>query len=333
MECDGKKCGEGKLITGNVYVCPHNNIEVKFPELAIEWSPDNEKPMCEYLPGSGKKVQWVCTLNPCGCHIWTSSICNRTGSIQSGCPYCSGRVCEHNNLEILHPELKLEWHPNNAKPMNSYAPHSHKKVLWLCQLNPCGCHEWLAPISDRTASRPKGCPFCSSFKLCDHNNLKALYPNLIEQWHPDNPKPMHQFAPNSHVSVLWMCSENPCGCHSWQAVISSRTCQKSRGCPYCANLKLCDHNNLEVMHPELKSEWHPENPKPMSSYSPGSDSKVKWICSNEKNCGCHVWEINIYCRTGPENGCPYCFNNKPCIHNNLEINYPELKKNGILKIN
>jgi hypothetical protein len=62
MDCDGKKCGQGTHIRAGIYICPHNNLEVKFPELASEWHPDNEKQMNEYLPGSHTKAQWSTAL-------------------------------------------------------------------------------------------------------------------------------------------------------------------------------------------------------------------------------------------------------------------------------
>lgn len=325
--CVGKECGQGKVLSGGKFVCPHNNLAVKYPELIEEWHESNENSIYDYLPNSGKKVWWVCKLNPCGCHAWESSICNRTGK-KSGCPFCSGYfACKHNNLEVSYPELKEEWHPDNLSPMSSYTSHTHFRALWKCKLNPCGCHVWESKISDRTRERSKGsssgCPYCSNKKLCAHNNLGAIHPNLITEWHPDNSKSINEYAPYSNVKTKWTCSKSICECHIWDAVISSRA--SGRGCPYCANLKLCDHNNLEAMFPQLKIEWHPDNPKPMKEYPPGSDSKVKWICS-KNNCGCHIWTIDICSRTGPnKNGCPYCASNRVCIHNNLETKCSELK--------
>ena len=39
--------------------------------------------------GSGKKLWWVCFLNPCGCHIYEQVVNDKIGRNQ-GCPYCSG---------------------------------------------------------------------------------------------------------------------------------------------------------------------------------------------------------------------------------------------------
>jgi len=122
VDCDGKKCGLGKHVVAGIYLCPHNNLQVKHPELIKQWHHDN-KPMNSYTSKSGEKVWWICEINPCGCHIWPAAIKNRTDKDKpTGCPYCKkGKVCEHNNLEVLFPHLKIEWDPNNLKPMNEYA--------------------------------------------------------------------------------------------------------------------------------------------------------------------------------------------------------------------
>lgn len=250
LDCDGKKCGQGKQASNGRYICPHNNLAVKYPQLIPEWDYTNPKSMEDYLPYSRKKVWWRCTLNPCGCHVWQSLISNRTGNTHSGCPYCSGhRVCFHNNLETKHPKLKAQWSPNNSKTMKEYSSGSRKKVEWICPLNPCGCHIWSAPISARTCPRAKGCPYCSSKKLCAHNNLETLYPELASQWHPDN-KPINKYASGSGKKVLWICRSN--SQHIWLAPICKRTEPWKTGCPHC-------------------------------SFSKGySKSQIKWLTSIEK---------------------------------------------------
>lgn len=234
MECDGRKCGEGKYVIGNRYVCPHNNLAVIFPDLVSEWDPTNEKQMTEYLPGSHSKVRWICSKNKkCNCHIWAAMILDRTRSPHPrGCPFClKGKVCEHSNLEILFPELKDEWHPNNPNPMNSYSPNSATKVKWICSKNKnCDCHIWETSISHRTAN--KNCPFCANLKLCDHNNLEAMFPEFKNEWHPDNPKSMNLYSPGSDARAKWICKNN--SLHIWEVPIFNRTGKDKTGCPYCS---------------------------------------------------------------------------------------------------
>lgn len=233
-------------------------------------------------------------------------------------------ACKHNNLELDHPELIPQFHSQNILPMSNYMSHSYKKVWWKCSKATCDDHEWLAPINERAGDKKTQCPFCSSKQLCKHNNLEYLRPDLIPEWHPDN-KPMNKFAVSSNSKVLWLCPKSPCACHTYSAMINTRTGTNGTGCPYCNVNKLCPHNNLEAKFPWLIPEWHPSNPLPMSSYTINSQQRVLWKCSRS-TCGCHIWETPIHYRTGPEkNGCPYCNHGKICPHNNLSYNRPELQ--------
>lgn len=208
-----------------------------------------------------------------------------------------------NNLELCHPELVSEWDPTNEKPMNEYTRGSGTIVKWICKSNPCGCHKWCSCIKNRTTSQARGCPYCSNHKLCPHNNLKAMHPELEKEWHHSNP-PMESFFPCTRTKVKWTCSHASCFCHIWDSTINSRTATTKTGCPYCANLKLCIHNNLKALHPQLISEWHPNN-KNMELYPPNSGKIVQWICKKNND---HIWDAVIYHRTKivKPSGCPHC---------------------------
>ena len=164
--CDGKICGKGRS-TGGRYICPHNNLKVKFPELIEEWSHEN------------KKILWECKNNWCGCHKWYAKISDRTRQGRStGCPFCSafkGRPCPHNNLKVNFPEIAIEFDARNKKKPEDYLPCSGKKVLWKCKNAPCDCHEWYATIANRTGESKSGCPFCANEKPCLHYNLKVIF--------------------------------------------------------------------------------------------------------------------------------------------------------------
>jgi hypothetical protein len=193
-------------------------------------------------------------------------------------------ICEHHNLEILHPHLIIEWHSDNP-PMNTIHPRSDNKYLWKCSHSLCECHVWMTSVYMRTVKQTQ-CPFCANRKLCPHNNLKFIHPELINQWSSKN-DPMENFPPKSGKLVWWKCENNPCGCHKeWQSTIMNRV-NKETNCPYCAGKITCQHNNLEVLYSNLKLEWHPDN-LPMKNFSPFSNQKVKWICSKNP-CGCHIW--------------------------------------------
>lgn len=332
-DCDGKKCGLGKYFGGGKYVCPHNNLQVKHPELIKQWHPDN-KPMSSYTRGSAQKVWWICELNYCGCHIWESMIMSRTKKNPSGCPYCSKRhiPCIHNNLEVQFPDLKIEWDPENSKKMNEYTSHSEATVLWICKDSPCKCHKWAAIIYHRTKKiKPTGCPYCKNKKVCNHNNFETMFPHLKIEWDPNNVKKMCEYSYGSTDIVSWICPNGKCECHTWKSSINNRT-NSDTECPFCSKntTKICKHNNLEILYPDLKSEWHPDNTKLMTDYTYGSIDKVKWICSKNPS---HVWETVIYHRTRKDGtNCPHCSKSKG--YSDAEINWitkMEKKENIIIR--
>lgn len=186
--------------------------------------------------------------------------------------------CQHNSLKFYYPELCQEWdYEKNAFPPDVCAPGSNKTVWWQCKENPCGCHTWQTKIYDRT--KGEKCPFCSHRNLCPHNNLKALHPDICQEWdYERNAKGPDEYAPGSSKKVWWRCKENSCGCHNWESAISKRTCDK-QGCPFCSHQKVCPHSNLKALHPDICQEWDYErNTKDPDEYAPGSKEKVWWRC-------------------------------------------------------
>lgn len=244
------------------------------------------------------------------------------------CSCRKDKSCEHYNLEKLCPKLCKEWdYDKNDKNPNCFTPKSYQKAFWICndlEKNFCGCHKWDAKIYHRTDG--SGCPYCNGKKICPHNNLLALYPDLCKEWNYEkNVLPPEKYTAHSNVKVSWICSLNTCGCHIWDSIISSRTRSIKSGCPYCNQSKICDHYNLLALYPDLCKEWDYEkntiNPKDVA---PGCNKKVFWICSLNP-CGCHKWETDISSRAlAKQNSCPYCNNRKVCPHDNLLISHSKL---------
>lgn len=80
--------------------------------------------------------------------------------------------------------------------------------------------------------------------------------------------------------------------------------------------------SLEVSHPHLIEEWHPEKngTETLADFSRGSDKKVWWRCSNR-----HEWAAVISSRVGG-NGCPFCSGKAPSQGYNLASDNPDLCK-------
>jgi hypothetical protein len=204
---------------------PSNSLEHLDKDISNEWNYEKNLPLLpsNFKPGSGKVVWWKCKIG----HEWSAPIARRTGRQKSGCPYCSNKkVNLESSLEVTHPEIAHQWHPTkNVNLLSSQiTAGSSKKVWWKCIKG----HEWLSPVKSRTHA--KGCPFCTSRKICEDNNLAVLNPELATEWHPTKNFPLkpNDVGKGSHKKVWWICSEN----HEWLAAIHSRT--RGHGCPICS---------------------------------------------------------------------------------------------------
>tara|TARA_Y100001970_G_scaffold237322_1_gene297695 strand:- start:299 stop:1162 length:864 start_codon:yes stop_codon:yes gene_type:complete len=84
------------------------------------------------------------------------------------------------------------------------------------------------------------------------------------------------------------------------------------------------HNNVAVKNPELAKEWHPTKNGDLTPYNvtPGSDRKVWWICSKNKD---HEW-ISTVNNRNKGRGCPHCSGKKVGTYTNLVVKNPELAK-------
>ncbi|QKF94507.1 putative zinc-ribbon domain protein [Fadolivirus algeromassiliense] len=238
-------------------------------------------------------------------------------------------ISKNDSLLAKYPKLCEEWdyEKNDIKPEDVY-PTSEIKVWWICKNeNNCGCHKWQTRICNRTRFK-NGCPYCSNSKACKHTSLLTKYPKLCEEWdYKNNEVKPNEILPGSSYNAWWVCNINKCGCHKWQALVSSRTGKYKSGCPYCAvkNGKACNHTSLLALHPELCQDWDYErNEINPNEILPGSSLFVWWKCS-KASCDCHRWKTRVDQRTNDRKiGCPYCSNKKVCIHNSLLWNYPQL---------
>lgn len=146
-------------------VCYHASLSGRRPDIAAEWHPTKNgtlKPD-DVTVGNGTKVWWCCYDEVCGCaHEWVSAICSRTRG--SKCPYHLGRkVCRHNSLSSLRPDLAVQWHPtkNGTLTPENISPNSDKMVWWYCTATADGTiHEWTSRVFNRTNGN--GCPHCST---------------------------------------------------------------------------------------------------------------------------------------------------------------------------
>jgi hypothetical protein len=210
---------------------PEFNFATKFPTLLKEWDrTKNELVPEQVLPGSDKKIWWVCKKG----HSYQAAVKYRTRHGDKGhgrgggCPYCSGRrVSIDRNLVTQFPITAREWHPTknlDLKP-DQVPPHSNKNVWWRCDEG----HEWETKILNRT-SGGTNCPYCANRLVSKTNSLAAVFPEISVDW--DNEKNQGKtpddFIAGSNSKVFWKCKFG----HFWEAAISART-HGGSGCPKC----------------------------------------------------------------------------------------------------
>lgn len=85
--CNRALQGTGCLLCSNkVVVAGVNDLASKFSDIAAQWHPDNDKSPTEVSPGAGYRAKWVCRDG----HVWTASVCNRTGADSEVWQSCFG---------------------------------------------------------------------------------------------------------------------------------------------------------------------------------------------------------------------------------------------------
>lgn len=318
-----------------------------FPDVAAEWHPTKNGSLLpsDVTSRSGKAVWWLCPSRPgCGClHEWEATVHSRTRSeTPGGCPFCAtprSKICPHNSVAALRPDLLAQWHPakNGGIDPAKLTIGSHLKVWWRCPgKGTCACpHDWQATIKSR-ACNGSGCPACdehSSVILCVHESVAYTHEELMLQWHPSKNEDVDPWTLSaaSRKEVWWICPKvTSCGCvHEWKASISSRVTYPS--CPWCLynHKTVCRHESFAASYPDLMAEWHPTRNTDIDPWSlpPKSSKSVWWLCPVRSECGCpHEWKTSPNSRIG--SGCPFCAptHKSICKHSSIAFLHPELMK-------
>ena len=225
------------------------------------------------------------------------------------------------SLEQVAPLIAQEWDFKKNYPLTprNFSVSSGQKFWWICKRKPK--HSWKTTIASRTSSG-SDCPYCSNRLVSEENNLEAVAPNLVNQFHPEKNKTLEptKVIAGSAKRIWWRCDKGPD--HEWKAAPSTRL--KGVGCPFCANQKVSITNSLETANPEFLKEWHPTKNLPLtpSQVIAGSSSnKIWWKCPKGPD---HEWVASPSSRN--RSGCPFCSGQKVSVTNNLSATRPEIAK-------
>lgn len=232
-----------------------SNLQALYPEIAEEWDQEkNSTTPDKVFAGSPVKYHWRC--KQCG-HQWVAKVSYRTDK-KSGCPNC---YAENNKLPNTYPEVAARWHPskNNGLWPIDVSASDDREAHWKCPH--CG-KAYKRKVSNMV--RDPYCPYCESRRKPPIEYEKSLayqYPEIAKQLHPElNPPGItaDQLRPKSGLSFWWKCPDNP-EHPPWRAILHNRTAG-NQGCPVCAQLKRRQKNRLDLVLPDLASEWdHDKN--------------------------------------------------------------------------
>ena len=164
-----------------------------------------------------------------------------------------GKSDRRTNLAQAFPVISAEWHPfkNGTRLPAEFTSGSHYKAWWRCNKG----HEWDAVIKNRTGQK-QGCPYCSGKRVCDDNNLAALFPEVAKEWHSTRNAAMEPMLirPGSHERDWWQCKHG----HSWEASPHGRTGPRKSGCPVCHNLGRAENYRARALRKKASlADSHP----------------------------------------------------------------------------
>ncbi|KAL3143853.1 hypothetical protein ABBQ32_003675 [Trebouxia sp. C0010 RCD-2024] len=135
-------------------------------------------------------------------------------------------------------------------------------------------------------------------------DISMLSPELQQQWHVD--KNMHlgavKIKPGSNIRATWSCDKCPAGQpHIWITPVHDR--KRGTRCPYCVNVRVCLHNSLATVAPDVARYWcYSKNAEPPEQMLAGSNIRAEWQCPACK----YEWSAPVGGRVRSGAGCPKC---------------------------
>ena len=218
-------CNDRKTLPG------YNDLATTDPELAKEYSPNNDRPASDLRKTMAITALWICP--ECGGEYSAATRDREVGD--DSCPYCNDRktLPGYNDLATTDPDLAKEISPNNDRPASDLRKTMTITALWICP--ECG-GEYSAVIRDREVG-DDSCPYCNGRKPLAGFNTIATRADLMKEWNaPANAlcnNDPDTILPKRRQKVWWTCSE--CG-RSYQMTAHDKALAAKRhlkSCPFC----------------------------------------------------------------------------------------------------
>lgn len=263
-----------------------NNLLKNFPDIATQWSDENEYGPEMYGAFSGEKVLWVCSEH----HTYLATIKHRTRQ-GTGCAYCAGKavLSGYNDLEFLYPEIASEWSSKNGIKASEVRPMSNKPYLWECSNG----HVYKAYPYHRVGNG-SGCPSCCGrVAISGETDLATLRPDILSLWSPKNTIKSHEVTVASGTKILWVCTKG----HEWRSSVSTIT--NGGRCPYCSGHRvILGETDFKTKQPDRVKFWRDE--KKPTEVSEFSHYKATWVCEEG-----HIFKMRVSKVSGGQ-WCPEC---------------------------
>ncbi|WP_442598107.1 zinc-ribbon domain-containing protein [Neobacillus sp. D3-1R] len=154
--------------------------------------------------------------------------------------------------------------------------------------------------------------------IIEKDNLLEKYPEIESIWDYDRNYPLRpeHFKQYSNFKAWFICEQK----HSTLAQIGSKA--QGHGCKVCDGQVAREEYNLELLFPQIATEWNSEknNNASPNKYLPFSNQLVFWDCPKCKS----TYDKIINERTGGGEGCPYCAGKRVNETNCLSKTHPHL---------
>ena len=214
-----------------------NNLGLLHPQVAsrlVSAEDGSEVDPFKVSPRSRRTMIWTCShpRHPDFAATVDSMVAaDLNGTGPKGCPACRGFVLAPGcSLADLYPDVAADYEraATNGIPASQVIPGTAEYADFTC--GECS-YSWRARVAWRTRGG-QGCPACRGTAVTPENNLAVRYPELVEEWHPDNTFRPTEVRPASTRDVKWVCRKDPT--HVWTAKPASRTRRDiGTGCPHC----------------------------------------------------------------------------------------------------
>ena len=296
-----------------------NNLKARYPRVALEWHPTkngNLRPE-EVMPGSPKKVWWLC---PKG-HSYEATLGSRA-LLGTGCSKCNPQSSKSEKRLFFELVSVFASAQSGAKidgvELDVYLPdinvgiefdgtfyHKGKKRKQDLNKNLYMKNKKIRLIRVREHPLPK----------IGGDDIIIKKPYTIEKAHV-----------NSLFEVLLNYVNGSEITNKIKRYIKLKNFQNEDGFEQYVAHHLFPKKPLSETHSLLCKEWDYElngTIKP-ENFTSGSGKKVWWKCKKSKK---HTYLAPIHDRTGNKiRGCPYCAGKRVCDDNSLAAKFPTLSR-------